>query len=251
MNSLRRLINRFRPSKIIRAELDAAMRRWLRDIDFGLRLRAILASADFVYDNIPLHKRFDALALRRMALERAPKDGLLLEFGVWQGASINRIASWTERRVYGFDSFEGLPEAWSTVSRGFFAVDRLPKVRPNVTLVKGWFHDTLPRFLAEHPGKVAFVHMDCDLYSSTKTVLELLADRFTAGTTIVLDDFLMEPGWQCQEHKAWQEFVSRYDVEFEYLGYQTGLACAVAAQITSPPVRESKSRPLCAVEGQR
>jgi hypothetical protein len=241
MNALRRLINHFRPSKIIRAELDAAMRRWLRDIDFGLRLRAILASADFVYENIPLDKRFDMVALRRMALARAPQEGLLLEFGVWQGASINRIASWTDRRVYGFDSFQGLPEAWSTVGKGFFALDRPPKVRPNVTLVQGWFNETLPRFLEEHPGPVAFVHMDCDLYSSTKTVLELLADRLVSGTTIVLDDFLMEPGWQCQEHKAWREFAETYHVGFDYLGYQTGLACAVAVQIARPPAVHCRS----------
>jgi hypothetical protein len=190
-----------------------------------------LDSADFVYENIPLHKRFDQVALRRMALERAPKDGLLLEFGVWQGRSINRLASWTERPVYGFDSFEGLPEAWSTVNKGFFALDRMPKVRPNVSLIKGWFHETLPRFLAEHREHVAFIHMDCDLYSSTRTVLELLRERLVPGTTMVMDDFLMEPGWQREEHKAWLDFVAEHNVKFEYLGYQTGVACAVAVQM--------------------
>ena len=99
MNPLKRLINRFRPSKILRRELDAAMNRWLRDIDFGLRLRAIMASADFVYENIPLHKRFDGVTLRQKSLELAPAEGMILEFGVFKGYWINQFASWTNRRV--------------------------------------------------------------------------------------------------------------------------------------------------------
>ena len=233
MGLLRRVLNSFRPRKVIREELDAAMNRWLRDIDFGLRLRAILASADFVYENIPLHLRFTSTELRKMALDAAPREGLLLEFGVWQGGSINQFAGWTTRPIYGFDSFEGLPEPWSIARRGHFAIEGLPAVRDNVTLVKGWFNETLPKFLAEHPEPVAFVHMDCDLYSSTATVLELLKDRLLPGATIVLDDFLMEPGWQREEHKAWLDLVASHQVAFKYLGYQTGLACAAAVQIQS------------------
>jgi hypothetical protein len=232
---IRKFADRFRPSKIVRREIDLAMNRWLRDIDFGLRLRAILASADFVFENVPLHKRFNPVALRKHALERAPTNGLLLEFGVWQAMWINRMASWTERRFFGFDSFEGLPEPWTTVDRGFFALQELPQVRENVTLVKGWFNETLPLFLETHREGVAFIHMDCDLYSSTKTVLDLLKDRLMAGTVIVFDDFLMQPGWQREEHKAWFDFVGEHHVEFEYLGYQTEVACAVAVQITKAP----------------
>jgi hypothetical protein len=255
MNPFRWLINRVKTSlqyvirkefdagmnrglrEIIHEEFDAGMNRWLRDIDFGLRLRAILDSASFVQENIPLHKRFDPLALRQRALELAPKDGLLMEFGVWKGMWINRIASWTDRQVYGFDSFEGLPEPWSFRPKGFFEVDTAPEVRRNVTLVKGKVNDSLPLFLREHPEHVAFIHRECELYSSARTVLELIKDRLVSGTTIVLDDFLMEPGWQCQEHKAWLDFAQINKVEFEYFGYQTNIACAVGVQITKAPTR--------------
>ena len=220
---------------LVQEEFDAGMNRWLRDIDFGLKLRAILDSASFVQEHIPLHKRFDPFALRQKALELAPKDGLLLEFGVWKGMWINRLASWTDRQIYGFDSFEGLPEPWSFREKGYFALDALPEVRDNVTLVKGRFHESLPRFLGQHPDRIAFIHMDCDLYSSTKTVLDLIKDRLVPGTTIVLDDFLMEPGWQHQEHKAWLEFAEMNGIEFEYFGYQTSIACAVGVQIIKVP----------------
>jgi len=81
-----------------------------------------------------------------------------------------------------------------------------PEVKGNVTLVKGRFDQSLPVFLREHSEHVAFIHMDCDLYASARTVLDLIKDRLVPGTTIVLDDFLMEPGWQLQEHKAWMDF---------------------------------------------
>jgi hypothetical protein len=233
---IRTVVDRFRPSKIVRREIDSAMQRWLRDIDFGLRLRAIVASADFVFDHIPLHKRFDPIALRKHALQDAPRDGMLMEFGVWKGMWINRMASWTNRQFFGFDSFEGLPEAWTTVDRGFFALPELPKVRENVTLVKGWFNESLPPFLETHREPVAFIHMDCDLYSSTRTVLDLLKDRLVAGTVIVFDDFLMQPGWQREEHKAWFDFVAEHNIGFDYLGYQTEMACAVSVRITKPPL---------------
>ena len=58
----------------------------------------------------------------------------------------------------------------------------LPKVKENVELHKGWFNESLPPFLEQHPGPVAFIHVDCDLYSSTKTLLDLLAPRIRPGT---------------------------------------------------------------------
>ncbi len=228
--------------EVARAEFDAGMNRWLRDIDFGLRLRANMESASFVYKNIPLHKRFDPFELRQRALELAPEDGLLMEFGVWKGMWINRIASWTDRQVYGFDSFEGLPEPWSLRPKGVFALNTPPVVKGNVTLVHGGFAESLPVFLREHPEQVAFFHVYCDLYTSTSTVLELIKTRLVPGTTIVLDDFLMEPGWQRQEHKAWRDFTQVNGIEFEYFGYQTAIGCAVGVQITKVPMQNGKER---------
>jgi hypothetical protein len=70
------------------------------------------------------------------SLERAPKEGLALEFGVWSGRTINLIADRVgpSRTVHGFDSFEGLPEDWIGVySEGYFHTGgTLPYVRSNV-----------------------------------------------------------------------------------------------------------------------
>ena len=102
---------------------------------------------------------------------------------------------------------------------GHFKVQDLPSVRKNVHLIKGWFDQTLPRFLAEHPEQAAYLHIDSDLYSSAKTVLDLFTPRIRTGTIIVFDEFFNYPGWQQGEYKAFQEFLSATGAQFENVGY--------------------------------
>ena len=101
----------------------------------------------------------------RMTLPHRP-DTLWLEFGVASGKTINYISQFTDRTVYGFDSFKGLPEKWRDgYDKGAFSRDgTLPTIRANVELIKGWFSNTLPAFMA-HNKKVSFLHLDADLYS--------------------------------------------------------------------------------------
>jgi hypothetical protein len=150
------------------------------------------------------------------------KDGLILEFGVYKGETINFIADLLkDKTIYGFDSFEGLPETWRfDFEKGTFKIDKIPTVRQNVKLIKCWFHETLPKFISEI-GKtpVSFMHIDCDLYSSTKVVLENLKNKMAEGTIIVFDEFFNYPGWKQGEYKAWMEFVSNESILFEYLGF--------------------------------
>jgi hypothetical protein len=129
-------------------------------------------SSLFILDNIPLPLGKTHGLLRHDAIRSAPA-GLHCEFGTWKGAWITEFAkNFPDRRFYGFDSFEGLPEEWSTLQSGYFDLKgELPAVPPNVTLVKGWFNESIPPFLTQNSEPVAFIHMDCDLYSSTMTVL--------------------------------------------------------------------------------
>jgi hypothetical protein len=156
----------------------------------------------------------------RAALDRAPREGLFLEFGVASGSTLKTIVEKApEGVVHGFDSFEGLPEDWRPgFAVGAFATEKLPDV-PGANLVVGWFDDTLPGFLEQHPGPVAFLHLDADLYSSTRTVLTALASRLREGTVILFDEYFNFPGWEEHEHRAWTEFVAERGLRFEYLGY--------------------------------
>lgn len=185
-----------------------------------LRATSAAESARFVLDNIPLSLGKSHGDLRRDAVLGAEGDGLFMEFGVWQGNWLRQMAAARDVPFYGFDSFEGLPEDWSIYQAGYFDLGgQLPEMPPNVTLVKGWFDETLPGFLAAHPEPVSFMHLDCDLYTSSKVVLDLLEDRFRIGSEIVLDDFMLEPGWQREEHRAFFEFIERTGWRFEYTGY--------------------------------
>jgi len=193
-----------------------------RDIKRALQRRALEETAEFVAENmemvVPYAHRF---ALYEATLKRIAFDGLVCEFGVFQGESINFLADLLPAKtLYGFDSFEGLPEDWrADVRAGHFKLPGLPGVRGNVRLVRGWFHETLPPFLSEHPQPAAYLHIDSDLYSSAKTVLDLFADRIRPGTVIIFDEFFNYPGWKQGEYKAFQEFITAHGASFEYIGY--------------------------------
>ena len=151
-------------------------------------------------------------------------DGLLLEFGVFSGETVSHVARrFPGAEVFGFDSFEGLPEDWAAggASRETFDVSgRLPPVPDNVTLVKGWFEDTLPPFLEKHPGPVRLVHVDSDLYSSAIFVLERLAPRLRPGSIVVFDELMNYGGeWvDGGEWKALRDFERRHPAfRYEWL----------------------------------
>jgi hypothetical protein len=154
------------------------------------------------------------------AYKLAPKEGLVMEFGVAKGSSIKTLANINkDRTVYGFDSFKGLPEFWNGLGAGHFACE-IPKVDENVVLVDGWFNETLPKFLETNKEKVAFIHIDCDLYSSTKTVFNNLKDRMVDGCVIVFDE-LLDYGddiWREHEYKAFQEFLEETGYQYRCIG---------------------------------
>lgn len=186
----------------------------LTDVAF---LMAAMDSARFVEENMPSAKILPSdLALLTNAVESAPRDGLILEFGVASGRTIRHIASVTDRMIHGFDSFDGLPETWRPgYEKGAFA-QALPAVPDQVILHKGLFSDTLPQFLSVYPEPVALLHVDCDLYSSTACVLGLLKDRIRAGTVIVFDEYFNYPGWKNHEHKAFAEFIKDTGLTFNF-----------------------------------
>jgi Macrocin-O-methyltransferase (TylF) len=187
-------------------------------------LRATEAAADYIEANMPEALGFETQKeLIDYALGEVGSPGHYLEFGVADGGTIRFIAGMVpDQQVDGFDSFEGLPEAWSGTGirgRTFTRSGRLPRVPANVILHKGWFRDTLPRWTEANKGPVAFLHVDCDVYSSTREVLAGLGDRIGQGSVIVFDEYFNYPNWENHEFRAWQEFVKARGVKYEYLAY--------------------------------
>lgn len=185
--------------------------------------KAALDSAEHYEKHFLTCHAFDSdLSLLSKALELAQPNGLFLEFGVASGRTVNHMALNTpQAHFYGFDSFDGLPEAWrSGFDKGIFAQPQLPVVAPNVTLIKGWFDDTLPTFLHERPQMpLSLVHIDCDLYSSTKTIFANLKDRIVPGTVIVFDEYWNYPGWRDHEFKAFEELLAETGIRAKPFGF--------------------------------
>jgi len=191
------------------------------DLNFFSRIDAALASAKLFNKYLYDKEVFDSdLGLLKYCTQYISNTDLVLEFGVFSGRTINYLAEQLpETRVFGFDSFEGLPETWrSDFTKGTFKTDEIPDVLANVSLIKGWFNQTLPKFLCEQDGSVGLVHIDCDLYSSSKTVLDLLADRLKDGAVLVFDELFNYPGWEQHEFKAFHEFIQDHGLRFEYIG---------------------------------
>ena len=154
------------------------------------------------------------------ALAQAKLEGLVLEFGVYNGKSIRNIASIVNTEVHGFDSFEGIPENWNDEPSGSYSANgELPVVPSNVTLHQGWFEDTLPKFIKENSSPIRFMNIDCDLYSSTKTIFDLLGLQVVPGTVIVFDEFIGYKSWKDDEFKAFQETVDQYQWRYEILSF--------------------------------
>lgn len=146
-------------------------------------------------------------------------EGLWLEFGVCSGRTINLISKCTNNKVYGFDSFYGLPENWGNhQQKGSYSREgNLPSVNHNVDLVVGLFEDTLDSFLEEHKGSISYLHLDADLYSSTKFVLDKLCDRIVEGTVISFDEIYNYPEYIDHEIKAWVEFCNERKISSKWI----------------------------------
>jgi hypothetical protein len=143
------------------------------------------------------------------------------EFGVWKAESINFFSTkFPKSHFFGFDSFEGLPENWRPgFAKGEFSLGGvLPKVNNNVTLVPGWFNVTLPIFIEEveiRPN--LFIHIDCDLYSSTKDVFNVLGSKFQGKIYILFDEYFNYPFWEHHEFKAFKELIDELGFCYEYI----------------------------------
>ncbi len=161
-------------------------------------------------------------------LDQVDRDGLYLEFGVGRGKSMRWIGAKVSGPVHGFDSFDGIPEYWNGNPIGAFAQKKLPKVPDNVEFHIGLFDATLPGFLKAHQEPVAFLHVDCDLYSSTCTIFAGLGERLQPGAIVLFDEYFNFHRWQQHEFKGFQEFVTRSGVEYEYIAFSvTGQQTAV------------------------
>lgn len=161
------------------------------------------------------------------------KDSLWLEFGVWMGRSLTALGKKSaelgrRHKVFGFDSFKGLPETWRTnasgsaplgdkwaqrwTEKGSFDLGGQPPElfvdKGAVDFVVGWFNESLPRFLEREHTPVSLVHIDSDLYASAALVLRLIAPRLRRGAILIFDEIINWPGYANSEARALGEWLN-------------------------------------------
>jgi hypothetical protein len=115
----------------------------------------------------------------------------------------------------------------------------------------GWFDQSLPRFLSTPPHDdpsqwVSMLHIDCDLYSSTRTVMDLLAPRLAPRpgkgadggrqTVIVFDDLVNYPEYRQHEMRALWEFMLNQSIAVEVIAASSNL-------VTLDPTFEQTGQP--------
>lgn len=136
-----------------------------------------------------------------------------VECGVARGGclALMKYASGDNNKIFGFDSFEGMPE----INQGK-DIDKYNKYDPkfwvgklneegiqpvydnfktldlnlnNVNIVKGFFEDTLTDKMIEKIGEISILRLDNDWYESTKFTIEKLYDNVVDGGIILIDDY--------------------------------------------------------------
>ena len=176
-----------------------------------------------------LQQHFEKALVRLREARDGSSIGDYLEFGVYQGNSLlcmhRALADLglDKVRLFGFDSFEGLPESatmdevWSP---GQFRSDieytkeRLSRNGADwkrTTLVKGFYSDTLTDGLTNRLGleRAAVIMIDCDLYTSTREALAFCAPLIRDEAVIFFDDW-HATGEDKGEKRAFREFLEKH-----------------------------------------
>jgi hypothetical protein len=140
-------------------------------------------------------------------------SGDYVEFGSWGCNTLQHAFHACQRfggkrHLWAFDSFQGLPPSDNPRDQhavlllggagqggvGAFhtACANFGVPREAYTAVAGFFQDTLPPLdAADDPRDIALAYIDCNLYSSTVTVLEFLEPRLKPGMIVAFDDYYL------------------------------------------------------------
>lgn len=187
------------------------------------------------------------------------RSGDIYEFGVYNGNSLYKICNYLrlnphvigkDVNVYGFDSFEGLPKeengmpVFAKFGEGAYKAEKnditieivAQSVYPNSYVIKSWFDklaESRIKYFALKPA--ILVHIDCDLYISTKQALKFIYDNslVSPGTLLAFDEF-ESVGCNGGEKKAFMEILEKYQYNAEEVWHFT-----YRDKHTNTPIRQS------------
>jgi O-methyltransferase len=156
-------------------------------------------------------KSFFQSCIKRLQDIKGKEIGDYLEFGVFNGSSISSMFLTCKKlglnnvKFFGFDAFQGLPkgaelEDDGVWKKGFYhcpfqdmtkCLEQKDIDPSDIQWIKGWYKDTLNDETLKKfgIGKIGIIFIDCDTYSSSKTVLNFLGPLLTEPAIICLDDW--------------------------------------------------------------
>jgi hypothetical protein len=205
-----------------------------------------LSSYEYAKKNMSNAKIFDSDSeiIQRATYWAEKREGIIIKFGVYSGHKVNFLAALNPKKIiYAFDTLKGIGEDWRpNFPKGTFSYinkNQLPMVLPNVNLITGSYDETTKLFvknlkksmklsftdvedknvLDEKKGVFSIFYVDTKTYINTKVIFKNLGEYINKGTIIVLNEYFNYPGWQNHEFKAFQEFVSERNLDYEYLAY--------------------------------
>lgn len=162
--------------------------------------------------------------MREAVVSLVTGSGDWAEFGVGPGRSTKQILRQLPKqsKLYGFDTWKGLPQDFAGVipKGGFSTGGKIPQfLREDSRFVPvvGKFHRTIPDWASKQKRPLAFVHIDCDLYLSTKCVLKNIQQLINGSTIVLFDELAGHPGYLQNEYRAFVEFLDESGREFEWV----------------------------------
>jgi O-methyltransferase len=177
---------------------------------------------------LPIKARIECLKNIAYILNENNISGSCAELGVYQGEfskSINEIFS--DRKLYLFDTFNGLPEkdseydnknGYASAKGGHFSntsedlvLDKM-KYKENCIICKGYF----PQTALNIEDTFCFVNLDADLYKPTYEGLKYFYPRMESGGIILIHDYFSTAFKGVKE--AVMEFSDAYNIKYIPIG---------------------------------
>lgn len=189
-----------------------------------------ISSGSGIVDAEELTRKYREAMRWLLEQEKGEVLGDYLEFGVFNGTSLACMHGVLRElkadgvRLFGFDSFEGLPETAGTESDGLWSAGQFQLDYDytkkwltrqgidwnRVFLVKGWFSETLTQALIDKHKitKASVIMIDSDLYSSAQEALAFCAPLIQERAAIFFDDWFPLADRNMGERKAFDEFLA-------------------------------------------
>lgn len=160
--------------------------------------------------------------------------GDYFEFGIYGARTFKMVLSEAKRfnhdemNFYAFDSFLGLPESdpinnhWKKNSFSMNRSDFLAEVgkiglyEDRIKIIQGYYEESLSKYDLKNT-KPILINIDCDLESSSETVLSFIDNLISPGTIIYLDDIISGSmgNPKVGQYNAWNKFRYSSSHKFE------------------------------------